>query len=169
MNMRIKQLVSNGLAVVSTLLIMGLSAGSLSAQTVYKSVDDEGHVAFTDRPPLQQEMGAQQLDVVPVEIKLTDRELLAANRATEKSEARANGVAADIRAKHDAEDAAALAKETEVRAHNCQLAKGRLTKYSQSRRLYRESGDGERSYLSEAEIDTERADAARAIDKWCGS
>lgn len=167
--MRIIQLAGNGFAVLSSLLIFGLSVGSLSAQTVYKSVDDEGNVSFTDRPPLQQELGDKPLDVTAVEIQRSDRELIAANRKSTQSDARANGVAADIRAKHEAEDAAERAEKDELQAKNCTLAKERLTKYSQARRLYRESDDGERSYLSEQEIDTERANAVRAIDQWCGS
>jgi len=167
--MRIIQLAGNGFAVLSSLLIVGLSVGSVSAQTVYKSVDGEGNVSFTDRPPLQQEIGDKPLDVMAVEIQRSDRELIAANRKSTQSDARANGVAADIRANHEAEDAAEQAEKDELHAKNCTLAKERLTKYSQARRLYREGDDGERSYLSEQEIDTERANAVRAIDQWCGS
>jgi hypothetical protein len=168
--MGIYRLVSTGFGALTATLFLGLSvAGSLSAQTVYKSVDDAGHVAFTDRPPLQQADGDKPLDVMELQIQLTDPELIAANREASQADARANGVAADIRSKHDAEDAVEQAAKDQKRAENCDFAKARLTKYSQVRRLYREGDDGERAYLSDEEIDTERANAARAIDKWCGN
>ncbi len=160
----------NGLAVFSGALVaaFGLSAGT-AAQTVYKTVDDAGNVAYTDRPPLQQESAEQPLDVMEVEIQRSDRELVAANRAAEKENARVNGVVESIRANQEADDAARLAREEQQRSANCKLARERLTKYSQARRLYREDEAGERVYLSEQEIDAERANAVRAIDKWCGS
>jgi len=161
---------NTGLGALTATLVLGLTAsGSLSAQTVYKSVDEEGHVAFTDRPPLQQTDGEQPLDVMEMRIQLTDPELIAANRESAQADARANGVAASIRDEHDAEDAAEQAAKDKKRAENCDFAKARLTKYSQVRRLYREGSEGERVYLSDDEIDTERANAARAIDKWCGN
>ena len=160
----------NGLAVFIGALVaaFGLSAGAV-AQTVYKTVDDAGNVAYTDRPPLQQEAGDQPLDVVEVEIQRSDRELIAANRAAEQENARVNGVVEGIRAGQEAEDAAELARKDEQRTANCKLARERLTKYSQARRLYREDEAGERVYLSEQEIDSERANAVRAIDQWCGN
>ncbi len=162
--------INTGIGVLTATLLLGLGvSGTLSAQTVYKSVDDEGHVAFTDRPPLQQADGEQPLDVLELRIRLTDPALIAANRESAQADARANGVAEDIRAKHDSEDAAELAAKEKQRAENCDFAKARLTKYSQVRRLYREGSNGEREYLSDDEIDTERANAARAIDKWCGN
>ena len=161
---------NTGLGALTATLVLGLTAsGSLSAQTVYKSVDEEGHVAFTDRPPLQQTDGEQPLDVMELQIQLTDPELIAANRESAQADARANGVATSIRDEHDAEDAAEQAAKDKKRAENCDFAKARLTKYSQVRRLYREGSEGERVYLSDDEIDTERANAARAIDKWCGN
>lgn len=160
----------NGLAVHIGALIAacGLSAG-LAAQTVYKTVDGSGNVAYTDRPPLYQERGEKPLDVMEVEIERSDRELIAANRAAQKENERVNAVVEGIRNDQAAEDAAKAAREAEARAANCKLSRERLTKYSQARRLYRENEAGERIYLTEQEIDSERANAVRAIDQWCGN
>lgn len=160
----------NGLAALIGALVAAFGiSGGVTAQTVYKTVDGEGNVAFTDRPPLQQTGDDKPLDVLELEVQRSDRELIAANRAAEKENARVNGIVEDIRANHEAEDAAKQARKDEQRAENCKLAKERLTKYSQARRLYRKDEAGERIYLSEQEIDTERANAVRAIDKWCGN
>jgi len=42
-----------------------------------------------------------------------------------------------------------------------------VTKYTEARRLYRDVGDGEREYLSDAEVDAERSDSVRAVNEWC--
>jgi len=150
-------------------LMVGLTGGGeLMAQTVYKSVDDAGHVAFTDRPPLQVEGDQRPLDIMDVQIQLTDRAVVAASREADAETRHANDAAGEIRQRQATEDADKLAREDAQRADKCDQAKSRLTRYSQARRLYRETADGEREYLADGEIDKERAGAVRAVDEWCG-
>ncbi len=54
------------------------------------------------------------------------------------------------------------------RAAACEKAKQRYESYSQAHRLYSPAADGERVYLSDAEIDQARLEAKQAVDEWCG-
>ena len=159
----------NSVAAASAALVWLLSAmAPVSAQTVYKSLDDEGNVAFTDRPPMQQQVGDKPLDVMELQIRLTDPAVVAANRDEGAKQARAEATAAGIRDQQEAADAEKAAKQAEQNAANCEIARSRLKRYSEARRLYREDEAGERNYLTSDEIDAERVSAARAVEDWCG-
>jgi len=148
-------------------LAAGLQAYTLTAaaQTVYKTVDEQGNVVFTDRPP--QTVTEQPFETVEgLDIDRTDSVVVAAQRNNEMKEGRAQEFVRESRE----EDNAALAANDKLikqeRAANCQTARDRMKKYHDARRLYR-TVDGERVYLSSAEIDSERESAAMATQEWC--
>lgn len=159
----------NRIGLVTALLIgLGSSVGSI-AQTVYKSVDEQGIVSFTDRPPLQQDVDDSPLDVMPLQIRLTNPAAIAANRESAAADKRARDLV-DAAAGDNAEDEAAeAARKADERAANCDLAQQRLSRYATANRLYKEGDTGERVYLNDQEIDAERLKAARAVDEWCGN
>ena len=139
-------------------------ASVAAAQTVYKTVDDDGNITFTDRPPLNRP--AERVEGLT--IAATDDGFL---EESEKQQA-ADNVAAEIREQFENEQAAeeaqmAAAAEKE-RASNCQRANERLTKYSQAQRLYKTDATGERQYLNDDELDSARSKAARDVAEWCG-
>ncbi len=145
------------------LAIQGLCSVAF-AQTVYKTVDDEGNVAYTDRPPMIP--GAEMvrgLDISPTDNNFLDE--------SEKQQA-ADHVAQDIRIQFEqekaSEDAQMAAAQNEQRVANCRSANERLKKYSESQRLYRTTASGEREYLDSNELDAARSKAARDVVEWCG-
>jgi hypothetical protein len=161
--------IAKGLSVLLCAVASYGLTGILSAQTVYRSVDDAGNVSFADRPPMFQESGNAPVDVLRMEIHLTDRNALAANLEEKAKVNEARAVAKEISNQQAAEDADLQARQNEHRRANCDLANARLTKYRQARRLYRDLGDGEREYLTDDELDTERSNAASEVSDWCGS
>jgi hypothetical protein len=155
-------------------LCLGAAVGGLltlnaAAQTVYRVIDEDGNVAYTDRPPSAQEAGDRPVETMRLQIKLTDPATVAANREQARDTAEADAIAGGIRDAQAAEDQAEQARREQQRAANCDVAKQRFKKYSEARRLYRDLGEGEREYLSSDEIDSERVSAARAVDEWCGN
>ncbi|MBT8421869.1 MAG: DUF4124 domain-containing protein [Gammaproteobacteria bacterium] len=162
----------HGLKSVIALAVLLVSAGFATgavAQTVYKSVDDEGNVAFTDRPPMQQGEDESPLDVMPLQIRLTNPAAIAATRENAEKESRARDMVDSLTAeKQSSDEADDAARKAEERAANCDLARQRLNRYAQANRLYKSNDAGERVYLEDAEIDAERIKAARAVDEWCG-
>jgi hypothetical protein len=162
MTFRVKLTGSLLLVLAGTLTL----AGTAGAQTVYKSVDDEGNVSFTDRPPMQ-ESDADSVDVMDLQIQLTDPAVIAANREAQAKDASANQVAADIRAEHATTEEEQQARNEANRVATCARAKSRLNRYRENRRIYRQGEDGDREYLDDKQLDAERAEAARSVQEWC--
>jgi hypothetical protein len=151
----------------SGLLILGVASAFAAVavaqeSAVYKWVDAQGVPHYSDQPPLN--VSAEEL---PIRFRRTDRGMLQA-RTQSKAELDA---AAAVREGQEADsDAAAEADRQRLlaeRASNCKMSRDRVAKYSTAMRLYRPGPNGERIYLTNEELDAERADANRAVDQWC--
>jgi len=148
-------------------VVLGLCLASLAATAdeaaVYMWVDASGQAHYSDVPP----PGADTA-VLPLRYHRTDRQALA-EQTREQAELAG---AAQIREDQDASDAAEAeaqrAADLRERAENCEIAKDRLNRYLSARRLYKPLPDGERQYLTDDELDAERAAAKRSVDEWCG-
>ena len=137
---------------------------NVTAQTVYKTVDDQGTVIYTDRPTVNHPAEI----VAGLDIALTDSGAITGQNDEARKQHAAEYTAQQIRQNQDAEKAVLQAKTNEERAANCEVANQRLTKYSEAHRLYRQTPDGEREYLNDDELDSARTKAARSVDEWCG-
>jgi hypothetical protein len=149
--------------------LLALTAGlqgvtlSATAQTVYKSVDEQGNVTFTDRPPANQQVEA----VEGLDIQGTDTMLVAAQNSDGQKRANAQDAVKQVRQEQDGEAAGIRAQDAEERAANCEIAQGRFKKYAEARRLFKSTAEGEREYLTDAETDSARENAAMSIEEWC--
>lgn len=138
--------------------LLALAATAATAADVYRSVDAQGNVSYSDRP---QNDDAERVAVV-------------APRAASQP-ARPQAAAAPQPTAPESEPATAeppapqptRAEQAAERARNCEVARERATRYAESRRLYRNTPEGEREYLSDAEIDEARARAAADVETWC--
>jgi hypothetical protein len=146
------------------LVLAGAFAGVAVAQesAVYKWVDAQGIPHYSDQPPM--DISATEL---PIRFRRTDHGIIQA-RAQDKAELEAasairEGQEADVAAAAEADRQRLLAE----RASNCKMSRERVAKYSNAMRLYRPGPNGERVYLTNEELDAERADANRAVDQWC--
>jgi len=148
----------------STLIILMLAglATVAAADTVYKWVDGSGQVHYTDLPPDQP--GAKLLGVFEREIILQNDGEDAANGA--EPEVYDSGPALEEEA--TAEAAAAVQRDLDaVRSDQCKQAQERYKTYIESRRLYRETADGKREYLTDAELSAARIEAKKDVDQFC--
>ncbi len=150
------------------LVVFALGTGFAMAQTVYRTVDADGNVAYTDRPPAQQDTSTS-VNVVDVQIQRTNLASVAARQSENRKQAGAEKAAADIRAGQEAEDAELAARNAQQREANCRIARSRLQQYSDARRLFRTLPNGEREYLDGPEIDAARAGAVRDVEELCQS
>lgn len=145
------------------LLLAALLAGGTSmAQEVYVWIDRDGNPAYGDTPP----PGAEA-QPVSIRYQRTDRQAMA-ERLQRQAEL---DDAARLRENQQAERSAAdeadrqeIARQAEA---NCRQARDTLARYETAQRLFRPLPDGERDYLTDAELDAERAAARRAVDQWC--
>jgi catalase len=135
----------------------------VSAQNVYKMIDEQGTVIYTDRPPANMPVET----VAGLDIARTDADGISNQNEESRKQAAADKAAAQMRATQNAEEAGMKAAVSETRKVNCEEAQKQVTKYSEARRLYRDVGDGEREYLSDAEVDAERSKSVRSVNEWC--
>jgi len=159
---------------VVTLMLAGLVTVA-GAETVYKWMDSGGQVHYTDRPPV--DPGARVLAVYE-EGLASDEEEDADSGATDDGGADfaepGPGSAGDASPgdlglpRPSAETVAAVQQDVEqVRAEQCQKARERYRTYVESQRLYRETPNGGRAYLSDAELAEARVRAKQAVDEYC--
>lgn len=155
-------------ATASGLLVLALAVTCATAavaqdSSVYKWVDPQGVPHYSDQPPM--DSAAEEL---PIRFRKTDSGALQA-RTKAKAELEAAG---EIREGQEASaNEAAEADRQRVLAERettCKTANDRVAKYKNALRLYRPGPNGERVYLTDEELDAERAEAYRAVDQWCG-
>ena len=146
------------------LCIAGVAASTAVAQeaSVYKWVDAQGVPHFSDQPPL--DSSAEEL---AIRFRKTDKAALQARVQAESELDAAAAIREDLT---QTEADAAKADRLKVLAEReavCASAKDRMAKYGSAQRLYKPGPDGERIYLTDEELDVERANASRAVDQAC--
>ena len=129
-------------------LILSLPA---TASEVYRWVDDQGVVHYTDRPDRQ---GAERLTV----------RVSAPSETAPRVSAQPRAQGGELMTESVAEQQAA---EAAAREANCQSAAQRLQSLQAAPRLYREGAGGAREYLDDAEIELVLAEAAELVEAWC--
>jgi len=135
--------------------LLALVTAGASAADVYRWVDADGNVTYSDRPQ------NDRAERVPV---LAPR---AASRPAALPAQPQPAAAPSVQEPAQPEPQQAAEPTPEQRARNCEVARERVTRYAEARRLYRTTADGERQYLSDAEIDEARARAAADVEAWC--
>ncbi|MEO8017759.1 MAG: DUF4124 domain-containing protein [Pseudomonadota bacterium] len=144
---------------VGMLICVAAQAGD-----VYKYVDERGATLYTDKPipgAVLVSTGTQR----PPEVSA--RTYAATQSATNGQLAASNQRIAD--SQNDSRVAANVAKDLEAsRAERCKQAREAYTKSINSQRLYRQTADGKREYLNDAELAQTRIDSAKAVDTICG-
>lgn len=139
-------------------LLLLFATPSLHGETVYRWVDADGNVQYSDRPMTS---AAQ-----PVTVRVTPpSNSPRPQRATPAPRPATPEDGDDSDATEESEESAAQAAAQ--REQNCEIARERLQRYVQSRRLYKALENGEREYLSDAEIDAARARAQADVESWC--
>lgn len=140
-------------------LLLMCPAVAVWAAEVYRSVDAEGNVTYSDRPSAESAesifIATRRPSAVPTS---TPARQTAPDPAPTADEA---GEVQRERREPTPEERA------EDRARNCAIARERAERYAISHRLYRETPDGEREYLSDAELTEARAQATADVQEWC--
>lgn len=147
-----------GFAVIALTL-----CGGAAANEIYKWTDDDGNVHYRDRPT-----GAPSEVRLGISYSRTDN-----GAVQQQQEARAETQAARQEQRSTADEADRVAAEEAAAAANrqkqCDSYRASLERYAQSRRLYREGADGERTYLDDDEMMQARKRLEEHIAKNCSS
>jgi hypothetical protein len=143
-----------------TVAAAAFAAGPVAAD-VYKFKDDHGNVLYTDKPstlPAERlNIQSQKTDVVSVQARVQEetKRQQEADRASQQA------------AQNGQQPASAPATTPDGKADGCTKARERYNQYMISHRLYEALPDGQRRYLSDAEIDAARASAKASMDVMC--
>ena len=139
-----------------TLATATLAAGIATAD-VYKYKDEKGNIQYTDKPP---SLPAERLNV---QSQRTDMVAVQARQQAEQQPA-----AGPQQPKNNAADQKAATELTaKDKADRCLKARERYDKYMNSQKLFEQTPDGERRYLSAEELDATRAAAKASMDVMC--
>lgn len=142
-----------------SVLAMTMALLSTAHADVYKFVDAQGHVQYTDKPqtlPAQRlNIQSQKTDTVAVQERTeAERKAQAQNSGKPKTAADQPGNQEEEPAANDA-------------AGRCEKTRQRYETYMNSQRLYEALPNGERRYLSDAELDAQRSSAKVMMDEAC--
>jgi hypothetical protein len=130
----------------------------LFAAEVYKSVDANGHVVYSDHP----DPAAQKLDVRVDEPQAADLARIAKEQKLLKVE---DGERQRLAALEDKKKA----QQEHDQQQRCEKARSRYYNLKDARRLYGRDGDGNRVYYSDKDADAQREAAQQAMQTECGS
>jgi uncharacterized membrane protein YqiK len=144
---------------VSTLIVLPCPRALLHAQEVYKSVDAQGHVVYSDRgitkTAAKTPVHVDEPDPAEVARLAREQELLKAEEIQRKKEQTLE------------------AKNKAISDHNkqaaCQSARNNYFRLRDTPRLYQRDAEGNRVYYSDADADTLRAQAKRSMTAACGT
>jgi hypothetical protein len=130
----------------------------LFAAEVYKSVDANGHVVYSDHP----DPVAQKLDISVDEPQAADVARIAKEQKLLKVEDNERKRLAALEDKKKAQ----LEHDQQLR---CEKARTRYYSLKDARRVYGRDGDGNRVYYSDKDADAQRQAAQQSMQTECGS
>jgi hypothetical protein len=144
---------------ISALLFMAMIAPAV-ADDVYKTVDAQGHVTYSDKP-LSPASKKVSVDVIAANPE--DAERLA------KAQALANVEAAQQAklAQQQAIEQQKQAIQDAARKRDCAAARRRYSVFAAGDRIFKVDDQGNRVYYTDEEIDAQRASARAAMDSAC--
>ncbi|HUO79346.1 MAG TPA: DUF4124 domain-containing protein [Steroidobacteraceae bacterium] len=159
-------------AALAVAAVVALGALALpAAAAVYKWVDPQGRIHYSDRPP-------------PPEGKLLSVDASAPHGHGERGPEPSRPAGSSLASASvpsgpvtgpaaNPEAVARLRQEvasdvSNAQADQCKQAQDRYQNYVHSRRLYKEGPDKERIYLTDQELETERLQAKHEVDELCG-
>lgn len=141
-------------------LTASLLLASQAQADVYKYTDAQGNVYYTDKPAT---LPAERLNV---QSRKTDVVAVQTRESDEQSNPSV-GDEAVKQAAQKAEQRKAAEMSAADKAEQCKKARERYDSYMTSLRLYETLPNGERRYLTEAELDAARASAKASMDVLC--
>jgi hypothetical protein len=144
------------------LMVAGLifSAGAATAD-VYRFVDEHGNVLYTDKPAT---LPAERLNV---QSQKTDTVAVQARQQADLARMQSANQSNTQNAKQQADQKAAAELTEKDKAERCTKARERFDNYMTSQRLYEAQPNGERRYLTDAELTSARNNAKAAMDELC--
>ena len=140
------------------MMVIALAVAPVAVAQLYKSVDKNGRVIYTDQPPANADAKVLNIPKSVTDAPAPSKSYVAQDKENEKKKKEANEKAAK------AGDPAKKAQEDQAR---CAQAKSAYQVYADGGRLFKNNEKGERVLLSDDEIESARARSKRDMDEAC--
>jgi hypothetical protein len=144
------------------MVLLALAPVLAQAQVVYKWVDENGRTQYSDHPPPQgvkfEQIGGGAANAPPPPANAP-----AVNLSTQELEFRKRQIEAAEKAKKEDDDE----KAAKAKQQNCELARSRLKTMEDGGRILKPNANGEREYMGDDEIETERVKAEKQVADIC--
>ncbi len=150
----------NGRIQLATIALLTAVCAALPAQAakLYKWVDDQGNVTYSERRPTNRESETIQLRGATLD----------SSGAQEKLDQLNDRANAQQKDREFAENSAsATAERSERMANNCKIARENLRILQTTSRIQDKDADGEAYFLDETGIQAKMADTQRQIENNC--
>jgi hypothetical protein len=129
------------------------------ADQIYKSVDAQGNVTYSDRPNAA---GAKKTEVTVQQGDPKEAARLAKERMVLKAED-------EQRKKQDLTENKAKAQQDQDKKAQCERARENYNTLKEVRRISKTDADGNRVYYTDEQADAMRAAALQAMNSACGA
>jgi len=146
-------------AVVAVGSLIAAAFSPAPADEIYKSVDAQGHVVYSDRPI---SATAKKTDVTVQEANPAEAARLAKERELLKAED-------DQRKKAQFIADRTKAQQEQLKKTKCQNARDRYNSMKETHRMFKTDADGNRVYYTDTEVDMLREEARQAMNTACGT
>ena len=133
------------------------ASGTLFASEIYKRIDSDGTVHYSDLPTVDAEhlsIRSRPTDPERVQTRVQSRVDDQAVSAERKANAPQGPTAEELRS------------EARERDEKCSMYRARQVEFTRNRRIYKME-DGERVYYDEAEMQTARSGVDDQVQKYC--
>lgn len=142
------------------LVSLSLMVAPVSAQ-MYRWVDEQGKVHYTDQPPPEKAKSGKKLDIPNQPASpAADATKTSKDKELEFRKRQTDAATADEKQKKADE-------EKQAAAANCDSARKNLRSLEEGGRVFTYNEKGERAYMSDAEREKSMATAKKAIADWC--
>ena len=146
-------------AFVAGLALIAALANPAGADQVYKTVDAQGRVTYSDRPTAPT---AKKTEITVQQADPAEAERLAKENQVLKSED-------DLRKKQQANDDKAKAQQDKAKQAKCQVARDQYNAIKENGRMFHRDADGNKIYYSDTEADAKRETARQVMTLACGA
>ena len=146
------------------LSIFLLLFSQIAAGGIYRWVDEEGRVHFSDRPVAE---AAKEVEIKQSSPPPSGPDARPATDAERRDKQQKLLDVYRQEREEKAESRRKARQEKAERKKRCTYARDRLDRYRSSR-IYEPQADGSRRFLSDAERDTAISDLKKQVRKWCG-
>jgi hypothetical protein len=146
-------------ALLGGLVFLAALSQAARADQVYKTVDAQGNVTYSDRPSAPT---ARKTEITVQQADPAEAARLAKENQVLKSED-------ELRKKQQATDDKAKAQQDQAKQAKCQVARDHYNSLRDAGRITHRDADGNRVYYTDSEADAKREEARQLMTIACGA